>query len=297
MKNGLPIQSLDDEIDLFNEEEWNFMDVIDGGRNYEYYDDILDDDFLKKKGVSFSWIGFALVLTVMISGISLLVNVTGVFRHSSYDELLSMSNVNDGASITEVEGVEVSSEELLQVSETINRYFNCVRMQSDYAELYTLCSTTSSFADVYYQTTSKVESLYDSNDCYARALRKFGSFCSPGKISKVIESDGVYYCYLQFSYPSITDITEYINLYSYNMTKFFGSHELEESNIIRFLMDTAEVNPMSCHSENYCIRLVEKDGVFKIVNDSFLTDICTDAYSNTIMHVTNTLKGTLVTSI
>lgn len=294
---GSEIRSLDDELNLFDESEWEFMDVFDTSQqNCEYFNDIRDSDFVKKK-FSFGADAIAiiaLVLTVII-GITLVLNISGVLDNTDYKRILEMQSVVQDTQMTYVSGVEVSSEELVAISSSLNSYFSCIRSESDYAVLYDYCATTSSFADTYYATTNKVVELYDTNDCYARSLRKFASFCTPGKISKVVQKDGIYYCYLNFSYPSTTDVQEYINLYSYNMSKYFKGHEINDANIIRFLMDNLEVNPMGCHSEEYCIRLSKVDGKFVLSNDSFLTSICTDAYTDAVVQVTNTLGGSSFT--
>lgn len=289
---------LDEELNLFEETDWGFMDILDTqGKNYEYFNDIRDTEFDKGHFTirATDLMSILALVLVIILGVVVVSLYTGAFKTQDYNNIAGMQSVMERTNVDKIEGTSVSSEELVAISELLNKYFNCLKAEDDYSALYDYCATTSTFADTYYQATERVVETYDKNDSYARALRKFASFCGAGKISDVVQKDGVYYCYVQLTYPNTADVQEYINLYSYNMTKFFGSHDLNDSNVIRFLMDTAEVNPMNCHTEDYCIRLGKVDGGFRILNDSFLTDFCANAYSDAISQVVSLLGNSSVT--
>lgn len=291
------IQSLDDDLHLFDETDWGFYDVLEEqNKNFEYFNDVPDNDFTVKKGIKASDL-FAMssLLAVIVLSLLLLFN-SGIFNDSDFNEIKNLRGVQESVNMSYVEGTEVSSSDLVEISTLLNRYFSIVKSEYDYGGLNELCdSGSSSFASTYYTATGKVKILFDENDCYARTLRKFGSFCTVGKIKKVIERDGIYYCYVDFSFPSIPDIQEYINLYSFNMTKFFKTHEINEQNVVKFILDTAEANPMVCHTEEYCIKLRKRGDTFVLASDAFLTDLCTSAYSSAVSQCTTLLgNNTLI---
>lgn len=291
-----PVQSLDDEFDLFDDSEWNFMDVVaETGKNFEYFDDVEDTEFKRSKlgflrSDFFSVATFALVLLI---GIAIAIFYTGVFNDDEYKELLSMQSVNMANNVTYVDGTEASSDDIIAVSAVINQYFDNVTAAKDYAPLYGYVVTTSNFSDTYYTMTDKIKVMYDANDCYARLLRKFASLCVPGKINKLLIKDGIYYCYLDFTFPNKTDITDYMGMYSYNLSKYFSGRPITEENIAKYLIEQLDQSKMSCHTEEYCIKLVKSDTGFKLSSDNFMTSICTDAYTDILAQVMNQLGGSM----
>lgn len=285
------IKSLDDELNLFEEDDWNFLELEEYyGSNLEYYNDIRDDDFVKTRGFKGAT---ALLVLVALTGLTIVFFFSRMYSTDmqDYKRILAVSGIGNSSKVARVEGESASSEDMIAISTLLNNYFGVVEQEADLSLLYDYCVGTSSFADTYYSTTSKISELYDDNDCYARSLKEFSKYCKPGKIHDIIINDDVYYCYLDFKYPKTQDIKDYINLYQYNVTKYFTSHDTTESNIMQFVLDTSSANPMQCSTSEYCIKVVKKDGVFKISNDSFMTSICTDAYTDTVTQITSKIGG------
>ena len=134
-----------------------------------------------------------------------------------------------------VEGSLCDDNVIIEASSLCSDYFNVLNSESSYNYLDTLCLNKSDFNTVYQNYVSNMNYSYDINDCYARLLRYFGSYCRLNKIQKVIYKDGTYYCYMAMTVPSQDDIQGYIRLYSYNFTKHFTITDINEGNIVRYL--------------------------------------------------------------
>ena len=116
------IQSLDDDLHLFDETDWNFYDVLEEqNKNFEYFNDIPDNDFTVKKGIKASDI-FALssLLAVIVLSLLLLFN-SGIFNDSDFDEMKNLRGVQDSVMVSYVEGSEASSNDLVDISTQLNK--------------------------------------------------------------------------------------------------------------------------------------------------------------------------------
>ena len=297
IKQPIDVDDLDAELHIFDEANWDFFDVSQDDRNYEYFNDIRDTDF-DRRGI-LDVVRQALP-AVMVSFFMLIcfvvyVSVSGVFDKREYNEVLGLKSQNDALMLTYVDGEAGTSEDIIVLSELLKLYFDTIRAENCYDALYEYCYSTSTFADSYKSFTEKIVSSYDTNDCYARALREFGGFCTVNKIDRVIiRDDGTYYCYVYLNMPSPADMYEYVYLYSYNMTKYFGSNELSEANMLRFLIETTQQNPVPCISREYCLKFKrDMSGDLKLIDDSQVTSTCIESYTNAVSQMTKILKGTL----
>lgn len=282
--------SWDDEIDLFDsQEDWGYMDNIDvSDETYEYFGDVVDGAFEKTsffKSDTFIMIAF---IVILVLGMAIGIIASGILDREEYNKVLGMQSMMQSANVQYVEGEEVSSEALVQISNTLGAYFDAIAAD-DIKSLNKYCNGSSNFADTYNQTMSKIQTIYDPNDCYARMLRKFAGFCHIGKIERVIKSDGYYYCYFNFQYPNEIDVSDYIGLISFDMNKWFSSNGVSDANVVRFMNDITTTTAMQCHNEIYCIKFVQKDGKYVLADDIFLTSICTSAYNDFLIKVTNQL--------
>lgn len=299
IRSANEIKSLDDDLNLFEETDWDFLSVVDNqDTNYEYFNDIRDTDFDKRykfklKNYAVQIAGFCAVL-VLCSVIA--IKVTGILEKDDYNQVASMSSVNQGAATYYESGDDASSEDLIAISGVVNDYFKVLKAESDYNSLYNYCATTSNFADTYYSVTGKVQTVYDDNDCYARMLRELAGFCSVNKVTKVVVKDDTYYCYASVNMPTSNDVYEYAYLYQYNFTKKFANTAPTESGIVQYLLDTTNENPISCSSQEICIKFVKKGDSFKVVDDSFITSTCSDAYTSLVNQISRILGSNLTTS-
>lgn len=300
VRSAKELQDLDQEIDLFDSDSWDFIPLGSlEGQNFEYFNDIQDRDFLKrnKLTVAKSFMGYSCAIFIMLFCCIWTIHYTGVLNDSDYKNAQKIQNPWSSSHSSYVDGVEVSSEELIEISKLLNNYMRVIKMEHDYTFLYDYCLNTSTFADTYYTNTAKIVDLFDSNDCYARGLRKFGGLCNVNRINKVIEKDGIYYCYASLNIPTTNDVYEYVYLYSKNMTKYFAKNDVTESNIVRYLIETMEENTMYCSVNEYCIKMKKTSTGFKIVDDSIITSQCIDSYTSAITQITNILRGSIATDI
>jgi len=276
-----------------DDSEWNFMDVLDvQGNNYEYFNDIRDIDFEKKKPIMASdWFAIASLISVIILGSLVVILATGVFRDDGYKDVLAMQSVQQSLNQTYVDGEEVGSSELLAISNVLNEYFTVLSAEEDYTPLSAYCMGSSSFADTYYANTAKVVEFYDSNDCYARALRRFASFCRCNEVTKVLKKNDVYYCYFRFSFPSSSDIQSYIHSNSYFLTKYFTGKSITEENIMMCFLEMSSQGGMSYHTEEYCVKFQQRGTDYAMINDSFMVDVCSNAYSEYLKQCSSVLGG------
>lgn len=299
IRSANEIQSLDDEINIFEEADWDFMSVVDNhDENFEYFNDIRDTDFDKRRPFKFSehWIPIVATVCALIVCSSLAIKVSGILDNDDYEAVQNIASVNQATNSNYVEGVEAESSELIDINKLLADYFTCLNTGSNYDDLYAACATTSNFADTYYAQTNKVQTLYDTNDCYARCLRKFGTLCRLNKINKVLIKDDIYYCYLDVTIPVTTDVIEYIRIYSYNFTKKFASGVLDEGSVVQFLLDTMETSTLPCSSTEICLKVVKKNGEFKLSDDTYITSTCSDAYTTAMSQLSSILGGNLTSS-
>lgn len=291
------IESLDDDLNLFEETDWDFLSVLDNrDTNFEYFNDIRDTDFTRDFKTKFKENIFPIVslIVVLSTCIFLSVRVSGVLDNEEYNSVLSMQSVgNNTSKVDKSASSNISSDKFLKISETLNSYFKCLRNKKNYDNLYKCCSATSTFADTYYNSTNKIKVLYDKNDCYARALRIFGSFYNLSRVNNVTYKDRVYYCKADLTYPLSSDIHEYISMYSYNFTKEFSKYVPTEASIVKYFLKLTDDNQIPCSTSSVNIKLIEKDGEFKIVDDSFITSNCIDAYTSSVNYIT-TILGTKI---
>lgn len=292
------VQSLDDDLNLFGEDDWDFIgQVVDSqAENYEYFCD-MDVEFRKTSvGEKLKPLfGVACILFVMVLGVTVLIKVSGAFDNRDYENVLNMQSTMDGSpQIVYAKGDEGSSEDIIGVSQVLQGYFNILKAEDSYTGLYDYCYSTSTFADSYKSFTGRIEWAYDTSDCYARALREFGGFCSVGRITRLVVQEDIYYCYVMLGMPSTVGVQEYVYLYSYNLTKFFGSHDLNEANMIRALLEITEANPIPADVNEQCIRLKkDSSGNFRVVDDSLITSTCIEAYTHAVSQITKILSGSL----
>lgn len=286
------VRSLDDELNLFDESSWDFMGVDSSSENFEYFNDIRDTDFDKEKlSVLKEWaLPIISVLLVFCSSVLIMLNVTGVLDFDEYNKVASINNVGDRVeSQTYTTGAEGTSSDIVACSGVLDSYFRCLKEKNGYDTLDELCKLGSVFAKKYYSSTDKIKVLYDTSDCYARALREFGSLCEVDKINKIVYKDDVYYVYIDLKYPSSDDIYEYIHQYAYNLTKYFTRNKVTKANMIRFLLETTEAYPISCSTTECCLKMERVNNSYVLKDDTYIARVCEQAYKDAITQMSNTL--------
>jgi hypothetical protein len=286
------IKTLDDELNLFEENRWDFMSVIDTQEvNFEYFDDIRDSDFTKREFTdrltAFFGVGL-FIITVCLCII--IVQGTGVFDNTDYTEASNLQTSISGITyLDRIDGDEASSEELIDIQSVVNTYMRTIKFANSYDALYACCKDTSTFADTYNYDTENIVELYDKYDCKARGLREFGSACTLNKVNDIIKKDGTYYCYVTISTPSDDDISQFIYQHQYLLTKKFTAEEPTEEAIFEYLLNILDNSPLPTTSQEYCIKFVNNGGRYTMLDDSFFTSLCMTAYTDAVYKASQVL--------
>lgn len=284
-KSRQELESLDDDLKLFAEEDWDFLNVTQEDENYQYFNDVIDVDFSNKIGVkTLIPIG---VIGVLVCFCCIWLGVSVMSKPDIDYEQFKASGGNQ--QISYVDGEEVSSDDLIDLSAVIQSYCGVLNQGSDYAQLKPYCRGTSVFADTYIAQVSSMKSAMDEHDCYARMIKKLGGYIKCNKIDRAIQKDNIIYTYVELNVPDKTSVSEWINLYKYNMTKYFTNKEATEQNIVGFLLETMESNPIPCTSQPYVLEYVETSEGYKLVDDANILSICTEAYNHSISQTSQVL--------
>ena len=292
MKTPLTIANLNEDLDLFDESNWDFFDVATGDLNYEFYQDTFDLEFQKTQIGDYLKILYAF-LGVVIFGVVFILGTMFINDYDTsdnYNDTLKLASVEEKeVKLKRVEGEYLDAKVIIPVSKIFSNYFGVLRQKEDFSYLDNYCLNSSAFGDLYESYTSKVEYSYDTNDCYARIFKEVASSCGIEQINDIVLKDGIYYCYMDLNVPSSDDIHEYIYNYSYNFTKYFQTAEVNEANIVKYLLQLTEISKLPTTSKEFCIQVVNDNGVWKIKDDSFLSTQCRTVYSAAIDNIANIL--------
>lgn len=299
VRNPAELNMLDEDLNLFEETEWDFMSVVDTkANNYEYFNDIRDADFdvTRNRLKEFlPWIAvFVSVITAMVV---ITLRVTNFFDDSEWRELQGLQSVANGSGSTissYVDGTEVSSQELIEVSDALRGYVSFLQMKNDYKILDMYCVGDSAFAKKYYECISKVQTIYDAEDCYARGLREFASLTSVVRINRVLKKDGIYYCYATLDYPTIYDVNEFINMKNQTFTmQFQGGTHISEDLVAKYLLEIVADSYVPRSNNEMCIQFKEVNGEFLFVDDQFALKIAEDGYNIAVNQLLKILGSNL----
>lgn len=113
------------------------------------------------------------------------------------------------------------------------------------------------------------------------------------KIDRVIKKDNTYYCYVYLNVPTNEDIFQYVYMHQYDIAKYFTNREINEENIVRFLLDTTEQSAISSTSVGYCIEFEKSGSDFIIKNDKIFSDDAINSFKEATTQVTNIIRGTI----
>lgn len=297
VKTQKEFQALDEELNLFEDSDWDFLSVLETHEeNYELFEDVED--------VSLSEVAkdryYQLMHTALLGVIALILIVWfgGIVlsrRDAKYESF--QVAVDSKGTINYINGTEVSGETLIDLNKVLSSYFNTMQSKSDYSNLSYMCLDKSAFEQSYRDALSKMSSNYDKYDCRARAMTEFGSYLKINKIKKAIEKDGKYYVYCDITIPSEDDVNEYIHLYSYNLTKNFMNNEVNSQNIARFLLETMDSSPVPCTTNVLCFEMVKADdNTMRLTSDAQINSIVNSAYETAVEQISLILGSTLTDS-
>ena len=268
------IAKLDEELNLFEENEWNFLEVLETHEtNFEYFDDSLDLDFTIGHRISNELkivLGAVCFLAFIIVGcFAMLI----WYSNNSLDTNNYVSNENQTTEY--INGVEADSTALINASNTLSRYFQILKSQSNLVRLDECCVGKSNFASTYFNYIDQMKENYDSADCYSRAMKLFTESVEYESVDKVVIKDNIYYVYVKMNSPSSTSIEEYWYSIQFNISKHFSSGSVTETDLEKYLIEVVNPNDIPVSDEIWCFEMKEmSDGTFKIISDAQLTELC-----------------------
>lgn len=289
---------LDEELNLFDEDDWDFLNVSSESRNFQFFEDIPDKEFQyndNKKGKFAIFVILSSILGVGVAILFITCYQIVLIPHLSTDEQVANAvNEIEAKGMEYIDGESIASDEFLKISTVFNDYFSVLKSESDYQDLNDLCTVESNFAKMEKKYRTDASASYDTEDCYARALREFGRYISLANIEEIRYKDGIYYCYVNLSVPDTDDFYEYFYRYKYEMTKHFGVYDLDYINVTRYLLSVTDNNDIPLHTQEFLFKVSYVDNEYLITDDSQVTSICNDAYNVSISNITSILGGTLV---
>ena len=293
------IKTLDDEINLFEEENWNFLEVVKDSsqNNFEYFNDIRDTDFSKHSAKSVLTKVVVLLIFVLFITVFALLGTIFLGLNKTDIDIENLNNLGSSTTTKLVHktGDDVDNEDFLAIQELISKYMRVVSSKGSYESLNTMCKTSSNFADTYYSNTAKIKVTYDKNDCYARALREFGGLCKINKVTDVVKKDDIYYCYVTISVPTDANAKDFVYRNQYNIIKSFVGVKPTETELYKGLFNILDTSIFPTTSNEFEVKMVKKGSKFKIVEDTFITSICVDSHSRTVYEMSRVVgKGTTI---
>lgn len=289
------VSNIDSDLNLFEDTNWDFFGVLETQEpNYEYFDDVRDSSFDRNLDIIGQKLKFGLITGFVVCSFAIMsvigLKAVGFFEPTDYDMLNNIQSIQAEAKSKYIKGNAVSDKDVQAITNNLTGYCEVLSSQTNYNQLYSYCKMTSSFADTYNSFTSKMQTSYDINDCYARSLRKYGSFCSVEEVTHVIEKDGVYYCYAKLRIPSKSTMYEYVYTNQHDFAKHFKSNDTSEEEIVRYMIESLDATAVPKSSQELCIKYVKNsNGEFKIIDDSIITSSCIDAYTECITQITNVI--------
>ena len=285
IRTTINIQSLDDELNLFDEDSWSFLTtpIVNQVENYEYFADVYDANYFGNRYAD-------MIKTTLIYSMSVLLIVIGLYFAFFFNDRVRQVDSDymgvynkDYEKIEYVEGKEQGNDIIIETSKVLGNYFKILNSGTNYGQLSDLCLNESTFNGTYNKYVQSIKENYDINDCYARALKMLGATMRADSIDRVIEKDGIYYCYVNISAPTQQSIVEYANLYRYNMLKYFQSHDVNEENLLIFLLTNMKDNPMGVGKSEWCIKFKKaKNGALLLQDDMQITTSCVSTFTNIV---------------
>lgn len=287
------ILSLDDELNLFNEDDWQFIGgvVSSKAENYQYFNDVRDTDFdikINNRETLKNILTVCVIFCIFGIGIWILKYCFISKDNEEYQKMLDMQNVTveDGSKANYLDGELCDENVIYSTSIVFNSYFNVLKEQANYDSLDSYCVGHSSFLTQYNKYMSKMKCNYDIYDCYARSLKSVGSYCTFNRMDRVIKKDDTYYCYAVLNVPTTVDIQKYVNTYKVNMTKYFTTNEQTDNNFYHFLLQTMKDYALPTTESIYCFEMKKQsDGNYYLVDDDQLTSLCVTDFVSAIAYM------------
>lgn len=292
VKTKQELSRLDEDLNLFSESDWSFLDVTEGA-NLEYFNDVVDVDFRKRTTadyVRYTLFALAFVGLILFSGIYLYHIIMSRYVTPTETVVVDGNSEDANSTVEQIEGgKEVDSATYIAVSQVLSKYMGVLKRGDYYSQLNKYCKDTSTFYKSEKLYRSHIEHSFDTNDCYARALKCFGKYFSVSKVVKVLYKDNTYYVYARINNPTEDVLTEYYHIYANHLTQYFSTHEISESSVVQYILELARTYDMPTSPEEMCFEMVKKGNSFVLKSDEGVTSQCVDAFNCATSQVIKTL--------
>lgn len=290
--------SLDTELNLFEDTDWDFLNVIDG-TNLEYFDDVQDIEFRKRTTIDYVRYVLISFCAVLLFGMSC-VYLYNTFL-SRYVVPLEEVNITDAkvdTSIPRIEGgIQASSDDYIGISRVVTTYFNTLKDGALYTRLNDCCSNQSVFYSTEKLYRNNMEYSFDMNDCCARILKCFGGYFKVSRINEILCKDNKYYVYANLDYPDKDSLHEYFYVYSNDLAKYFTSCDISEQNIIRYIIKLADTYGLPTSGSEVCLEFSKDSrGSYLLTSDDIVTSYCIESYNYAISEVVKVLGANKATN-
>lgn len=294
------------DVNIFNEEDWDFFS--EAAVATEAYDYINTEQTASrrlrlrafKEAIKTGTIAFLVAFVVLVVFVAVtaasLTYMSRAMEHQN-DVSNKMVQAEHTNQLERIEGgKEVDNDVLRDVSGTLTTYFDVLRVEAGYDNLDNFVSGGSNFAATEAAYRSSTEVSYDVNDCNARILRQLGSCVTLNKINDLYEKDGIYYCYASLNVPSTTQLSTYYRGYNYDLTKFFKVNDVSTANVAKFVVTVLNNRDFPIAETEWLFTLKYEDGIYKIIDDTEITDYCMRISSSSMTTVIGLVKGSAATT-
>lgn len=289
------------DVNIFNEEDWDFFS--EAAVATEAYDYINTEQTASrrlrlrafKEAIKTGTIAFLVAFVVLVVFVAVTAaSLTYMSRAMEHQNDVSNKKVQAEHTnqLERIEGgKEVDNDVLRDVSGTLTTYFDVLRVEAGYDNLDNFVSGGSNFTATEAAYRSSTEVSYDVNDCNARILRQLGSCVTLNKINDLYEKDGIYYCYASLNVPSTTQLSTYYRGYNYDLTKFFKVNDVSTANVAKFVVTVLNNRDFPIAETEWLFTLKYEDGIYKIIDDTEITDYCMRISSSSMTTVIGLVKG------
>lgn len=281
LKTPKEVQDINADLHLFDEPDWNFLDVVNQD-NAEYFNDVRDFDFaddgVLTKRVKFT-VPFVVIACLSIIVMSVAVTVNNLTDKNEYQTIASVKSEEDFHSLPRVEGTSTSNTEQIACGRVLTGYFGSLG-KFDKASLQRYISD-SSILNTYNSFQSSINYNYDNNDCSARILKSFAEQCSLSSVNDVIKVGDKYYCYVSIKAPTKDRVTEYVHSIRYVLMKKFHNNKPSRGTVIPYIVSLMEKEPIADKNQEYCFIIQGN----KITDDSNLYSDITTGYEYMLSEV------------
>lgn len=275
-------------FDVFDEDDWHFENVP----NVEFFGEDLSDFYKEpfyktfvKRTVFILWWVISLV-SVLFFSIAIGLKVTHSTDSNETEANMLQTVEQQELKMERVNGITVSSSELISISSIFSEYTYILGSEQGYSELNVLCKDDSSFYTAEKSNREKSQYSLDEYDCTARAYRGIASKVSLKRVNDVIYKDGVYYCYVTLSTPSVDDMFEYYLRYSYEMTQFLNVKGVSMISISDYVNQTIRYVDYPIVSKEYLFKVEQVDAEFVLVDDELFVSICDNIFDTAVTQIT-----------